>query len=227
MLKERKEFYIKLIKESFSLNEVCKKAGIVSTTGNYNTLKKIIMEENIDISHFKRIGGNCSCKKRTEEYLINGSNITSYKLKNKLIKEGYKEQRCECCNRTEWMGKPINVELHHINGNNRDNRLENLLILCPNCHSYTENYSGKNQKMNIKPKQEKIEKKQEIKHKKSEKIPSYDIKEMIILVKKHQNFSKIGKILGISDRAVSKRFKINKMPFKIKDLIKYIKDNNL
>ena len=55
-----------------------------------------------------------------------------------------KEKKCECCGNTEWLGKPIPLELHHINGINSDNRIENLEILCPNCHSFTENYRGLN-----------------------------------------------------------------------------------
>ena len=150
MLKEREEYYIKLIKESDSLIEVCRKAKIVPTTGNYDTLKKVINNNSIDVSHFKR---NCVksniVKRNIEDYLNNKYPITSFKLKNKLLKEGYKECRCEKCGNTEWYGKPIPLELHHINGDNTDNRLENLQILCPNCHAFTDNYSGKNQKLNI------------------------------------------------------------------------------
>ena len=73
MLKEREEFYIDLIKSSNSLIEVCRKANIVPTTGNYDTLKKVIKENEVDISHFKRLGGvsNSGIKKDTSEYLIN------------------------------------------------------------------------------------------------------------------------------------------------------------
>lgn len=150
MLKEREEFYINLIKNSNSLIEVCRKANIVPTTGNYDTLKKVIRENKLDISHFKRLCGdnNGGVKKETSEYLVKGSKITSFKLKNKLLKEGYKEYRCEKCKNTEWYGKPIPLELHHINGDNTDNRLENLQMLCPNCHSFTDTYGGKNQKIN-------------------------------------------------------------------------------
>jgi hypothetical protein len=150
MLKEREEYYIKLIKESKSLIEVCRKAGIVPTTGNYDTLKKVINNNKVDISHFKRNGGTAGgVKKEISEYLIKGSNISSFKLKNKLLKEGYKEKRCEKCKNTEWYGEPIPLELHHINGDNTDNRLENLQILCPNCHAFTDTYGGKNQKLNV------------------------------------------------------------------------------
>lgn len=152
MTNERKNFYIELIKNSTSLCEVCRKAGIAVTTGNYNTLKNLIVDEDVDISHFKRNGGGYKEPKNIESYLVENSTLQSNKLKKKLFKANLKEKRCECCGNTEWMGKPINLELHHINGNPRDNRLENLQILCPNCHSYTDTYSGKNQRMNIKKK---------------------------------------------------------------------------
>ena len=60
--------------------------------------------------------------------------------------EGKKEQKCEKCGLTEWMGKPIVLQLDHINGDNRDNRIENLRLLCPNCHSQTETFCRKNRK---------------------------------------------------------------------------------
>ena len=152
MLKEREEFYRKLICESASLFEVCKKAGIVPTTGNYDTLKKIILKYHVDISHFKRSVGETTRKKEIKEYLHDGIKVNSNKLKNRLLKEGYKERICEKCGRSEWEGEPIPLELHHINGINTDNRLDNLQILCPNCHALTDNYGGKNQKINKKEK---------------------------------------------------------------------------
>lgn len=66
------------------------------------------------------------------------------KFKSRLIKANLIEYKCSCCGITEWNGKPLTLQLHHINGNNRDNRLENLTFLCPNCHSQTDNFSGKN-----------------------------------------------------------------------------------
>lgn len=70
--------------------------------------------------------------------------INSNNLRQRLLKEGLKEYKCECCNRTEWLGKPIKLELHHVNGIKNDLRIENLQILCSNCHAYTDNYRGKN-----------------------------------------------------------------------------------
>lgn len=79
------------------------------------------------------------------EILVENSNfVNSNNLRKRLIKEGVKEYRCECCKLTEWLGKPIALELHHINGVKSDLRIENLMILCPNCHAITDNYRGKN-----------------------------------------------------------------------------------
>jgi 5-methylcytosine-specific restriction endonuclease McrA len=73
-----------------------------------------------------------------------GLPISSYKLKNQLLKLGYKNHVCESCGLDEWVNRPIPLELHHINGNKFDNRIENLQLLCPNCHSFTDNYRAKN-----------------------------------------------------------------------------------
>ena len=79
-----------------------------------------------------------------KEILKEDSIYQSYKLAKRLIKEGIKEYKCECCNLSKWQNKPIPLELHHINGIHSDNRLENLQLLCPNCHALTDSYRGKN-----------------------------------------------------------------------------------
>ena len=65
-------------------------------------------------------------------------------LKHKLLREGIFQNTCSACGISEWMNLPIVCELDHINGNRYDHRLENLRILCPNCHSQTSTYCGKN-----------------------------------------------------------------------------------
>lgn len=226
--KEREKYYIELIKTSFSLREVCLKAGIVVTTGNYKTLKHIITTNNIDISHFKRQHPMQQEVHELNYYLCENSTISSFRLKNKLFNEKVKEKKCECCGLTEWLGQPINLELHHINGNNIDNRLENLQILCPNCHSYTDNYGGKNQKLNINPKtnitnntskKEILSQCDNKKNIKETKI-NYNVENMISLMKKYKNYTQVGKELGISDNAVKKRFIKLGYANNIKDLIK-------
>jgi 5-methylcytosine-specific restriction endonuclease McrA len=65
-------------------------------------------------------------------------------VKLRLIDAGLKENACEQCGLSEWHGKPLSLELHHRNGEKHDNRLENLAILCPNCHSQSGTWGGKN-----------------------------------------------------------------------------------
>lgn len=79
-----------------------------------------------------------------EELLVVGRKATSRThLKTRLIKEGLKENRCEICGIAEWRGKPLAMQLHHVNGDGSDNRLENLQLLCGNCHSQTDNWGGR------------------------------------------------------------------------------------
>jgi 5-methylcytosine-specific restriction endonuclease McrA len=80
-----------------------------------------------------------------EELLVEGRARTSRgNVKRRLIKAGLKEDRCERCGISEWQGKPLSLELHHINGDGLDNRIGNLEILCANCHSQTDTWGGRN-----------------------------------------------------------------------------------
>ena len=71
----------------------------------------------------------------------------SYKLKNRLIKEGIKKNVCENCGCSSWLDKQINLELHHEDGNRQNQKLSNLKLLCPNCHSQTDTFRAKNKKI--------------------------------------------------------------------------------
>jgi DNA-binding CsgD family transcriptional regulator len=64
-------------------------------------------------------------------------------LKRRLIKAGLLSSRCRDCGIAEWLGLPLPLELHHLNGDRHDNRLENLALLCPNCHSQTDTWGGR------------------------------------------------------------------------------------
>lgn len=77
------------------------------------------------------------------EYIVNGK-VQTNKLRKKLLIEGLKKEVCECCGNSIWNGKKIPLEVHHIDGNKTNNNLDNLLLLCPNCHALTETYRGKN-----------------------------------------------------------------------------------
>jgi hypothetical protein len=80
-----------------------------------------------------------------EELLVVGRRQTGRgHLKRRLINAGLKDELCESCGISEWNGKPLSLELHHVNGDGHDNRLENLELLCANCHSQTETWGGRN-----------------------------------------------------------------------------------
>jgi DNA-binding transcriptional ArsR family regulator len=77
-------------------------------------------------------------------YLVVGRAVNRQHLKGRLVAAGLKVARCEICGINEWRGKPLSLALHHVNGDGVDNRLENLQLLCPNCHAQTPNFSGRN-----------------------------------------------------------------------------------
>lgn len=169
-----KENLENLIKESFSLAEVIRKLGLRDVGGNYSTIKKYIEKYNLDISHFTGQRWNKGKTEATDKRVAvlniddvfnNKIPIKTYNLKEKLFTLGYKEKKCEKCGcGTEWQGDPLTLELHHIDGNHYNNNLNNLQILCPNCHSQTETYRSRT-KSNLKPNYEKIDE-----HKLTEKI---------------------------------------------------------
>jgi hypothetical protein len=80
-------------------------------------------------------------------YLVVGRRVNRTHLKRRLLAEGLKENRCERCGIDAWLGEPLSLALHHVNGDGGDNRLENLALLCPNCHAQTPNFSGRNRRL--------------------------------------------------------------------------------
>jgi len=78
-----------------------------------------------------------------ETYLVAGRRVSRGHIKARLIQEGLKSERCERCGLDRWLGQPLGLELHHVNGDGQDNRLDNLMLLCGNCHSQTDNWGGR------------------------------------------------------------------------------------
>ena len=140
------------VESSGSFRQVLQKLNIVPAGGNYSSTKKRIKSLNIDTSHFHgklwNKGKTIGPKRAIEVYLNNDYKIDSNKLRKRLINEGLKEHKCECCGITEWNGRPAPLELDHIDGDHYNNNLDNLRILCPNCHAQTDTYRGKNIKVN-------------------------------------------------------------------------------
>ena len=136
------------IRTSPSIAAALRKLGLVSRGGNYATLRRAIERLDLDVSHMTGQGGNkgkkFGPKRPLSDYLSNRREIQSYKLKNRLLLEGIMKPQCMKCRRITWNNRPIPLELDHMNGDNADNRLGNLRLLCPNCHAQTPTYRGKN-----------------------------------------------------------------------------------
>lgn len=106
----------------------------------------------MDTSHFL---GQAILRGKTHTYntrplkkvLVHKKLENTWKLKNRLLNEGVKKHQCERCQSTEWLGKPIPLELHHKDGDRTNNTLSNIELLCPNCHALTDNYRGGKKKV--------------------------------------------------------------------------------
>ena len=142
---------IKAVEKSTSVRQVLQYIGLVEAGGNYDHIKREIKKLDLNIDHFSGKGWR---KGKTiprepvytlKQILIKDSTYQSHKLKKRLFSEKIKKPECEKCgwSKISEDGR-IPLELDHINGQKNDNRLENLRILCPNCHSLQITHRGKN-----------------------------------------------------------------------------------
>ena len=136
---ERKEEILQWISENQPKAEIARRLKCKPDTLN-SYLEKMDIEYK---GNMGKKGLKSSPNKKTFDELSQVSTVTSHKLRLRLLEEGIKEHKCECCGNTEWMGYPIPLELHHKDGNHFNNELSNLELLCPNCHAQTDNYSCK------------------------------------------------------------------------------------
>lgn len=148
-----KEQFVEAIKNSYSISQVLKKLNLSATGGNYKSFKLRSKKLGIDFSHFtgqahlKGKKHNWTKSIPLEKILVKNSEyLWNNPLKKRLIKKGILKYKCYNCELEEWLGKPISLQLEHKNGDNTDNRLENLTLLCPNCHSQTATFAGKNKR---------------------------------------------------------------------------------
>ena len=146
-----KEDVVKAVADNKSIAGVLRQLNLRPIGGNYKTVHRLIQEYGLDTSHFTGQGWNVGLGFKPKQ-AINDEDIyvenSDYRCSWRL-RERYKKTTginyCEECGLTEWQEKPIPLEIHHRNGRNTDNRLENLQLLCPNCHALTSNYRGRAQ----------------------------------------------------------------------------------
>ena len=236
-MQEEKELLEKLVAESNSYAEILRKLGKSNSGLATRLLKQKLDDCGIPHHFIKDKEHKPGQLIPLEEILVENRPYSSDKLKKRLIEEGLKENKCENpeCGITDWHGHQLKFHLHHINGNHNDNRLENLMILCPNCHSLTENYSGKKLKSEQKycpdchrpigknstycnhcgPKHS---------NQPGAKVAKEDrpSKEELLELIKTKSFCEIGRIYGVSDNSIRKWCKKEGLPSTKTELKKYI-----
>lgn len=219
--KYTKELIEPLVISSYSISELLDKLVLQHTGGNYSHMYKVIKQFNLDTSHFKGRGWNKGKtfppKIPTEKILSNEQRIKSHDLRKRLIKEGYFEPKCYHCQATTWFDIPIPLELHHKDNNHENNNIDNLLLVCPNCHTYLHNLARSCHAIKcneIKPVKNKTSNKVSIKNKvklnrkvglrpQSRKVTRPDL---TTLQQDIQNigYSATGRKYGVSDNAIRK-----------------------
>lgn len=145
--------FVDAVKNSFSIAEVLRALNLAYAGGSYKTFYATVKILNLDISHFKG-KGYLKNKKNIwifkiplENILVFNSTYTNTSsLRRRLIKENIFKNECSKCKIINWEGQKLSLHLDHVDGNNTNNLIENLRLLCPNCHSLTATYCGRNKK---------------------------------------------------------------------------------
>ena len=172
---DNEEYFKKIVSESTYTSDALRNLGYDTPSNFYQSFYRYVKKFNVDTSHFldrsNLMMKNTKARKyELEDILIEGfkGGLTGNEIKKKLYESGLKQPICELCGVDEnWNGSKLTMILDNINGVNKDNRIENLRIVCPNCDSTLPTSKGRNKKKSTKPKNNyiKVEKNKLIKNK--------------------------------------------------------------
>jgi len=140
------EMIIEACQNADSMSKACSSLDISFATFKRRAIKLNVYKTNQGGKGRKKPIKIDGKNKFSTQDILNGKHPTyqSNKLRRRLLEENIFEHECACCQNREWMDEPIPLELNHIDGNKNNHLLENLELLCPNCHAQTSTYRGRN-----------------------------------------------------------------------------------
>ena len=146
------------VKESDSIAGVLRRLGYSPSGGMHRHIRGHIRRLGLNTDHFrgrgwakgrKRPGTGIRGVPLDDILVADSTYVNGARLRRRLVEAGLKAAHCELCGLKEWRGEPLPLALDHVNGDHCDNRLENLRILCPNCHALTDTWCGRNRRAGV------------------------------------------------------------------------------
>ena len=236
-----------LLKQAHTWKELALLMGYKTASGGtINTIQRRAKRLNLDTSHFTSYSQHTNKHIPDEELFTKESNVAQTTVRRRMLQDETVPYRCAICDLGQiWNGKPLTLRLDHINGNNRDNRRENLRWVCPNCDSQLPTYSGKNayrykgkhktvkpvkyfcsrcgKPLQSKPKKDTsycsdcAKETKGIRTKRTFEYTRDELKDIV----RNNPMTKAGKILNMSDNGVRKWLKVFNLPYKSSDIRSY------
>lgn len=218
-LRFQKEEFTKAIMENSNIIGAIRALGLPEKRSSYDVVYRYILIHSVNASHLKPHTRADKTKKRSlkisnEEIFNATAGYDRTFVRRMIINEQLLPYVCQRCKITEWQGEKITLELDHINGIPTDHRLENLRFLCPNCHSLTDTFNGKNRKTTRDPaliickcgkKKKYTSPRCRTCASRSRSKVNWPSDEDLVNLINNSNQNQVAKSLGINHKAVSKR----------------------